>query len=71
MCTRRLTLIARTRTAVKVNYGSEREITLTLNSCFNFSHSRAPQEAYEYAIRREKGIKHSRTMKKNPFGDQY
>ena len=37
MCTGRLTLIARTRTAVKVNYGSEIEITLTLNGCFNFS----------------------------------
>ena len=37
MCTRRLTLIARTRTAVKVNYGSESELTLTLTNCFNFS----------------------------------
>ena len=40
MCTGRLTLKARTRTAVKVNYGSERELTLTLNSCFNFSRAR-------------------------------
>ena len=30
--------------------------------------TRTPQEAYEYAIRREKGIKHSKTMKSNPFG---
>ena len=29
-----------------------------------------PQDAYEYAIRREKGIKHSRTMEINPFGGQ-
>ena len=27
-----------------------------------------PQDAYEYAILREKGIKHSRTMKIHPFG---
>ena len=32
--------------------------------------TRSPQEAYEYAIRREKGIEHSRTMKINPFGGQ-
>ena len=30
--------------------------------------TRTPQEAYEYAIRREKGIEHSKTMKINPFG---
>ena len=36
MCPGQLTLIARTRTAVKVNYGSERELTLTLTKCFNF-----------------------------------
>ena len=30
--------------------------------------TRSPQDAYEYAIRREKGIEHSRTMKINPFG---
>ena len=27
-----------------------------------------PQDAYENAIRREKDIEHSRTMKPNPFG---
>ena len=32
--------------------------------------TRSPQEAYEYAIRREKGIEHSRTMKIIPFGRQ-
>ena len=32
--------------------------------------TRSPQEAYEYAIRREKGIEHSRTMKINPIGGQ-
>ena len=32
--------------------------------------TRTPQDAYEYAIRREKGIEHSRTMKTNPFGGQ-
>ena len=32
--------------------------------------TRSPQDAYEYAIRREKGIEHSRTMKTNPFGGQ-
>ena len=32
--------------------------------------TRTPQEAYEYAIRREKGIEHSRTMKVNPIGGQ-
>ena len=32
--------------------------------------TRYPQDAYVYAIRREKGIKHSRTMKINPFGGQ-
>ena len=26
---------------------------------------RLPQDAYEYAIRREKGIKHNKAMKKN------
>ena len=31
---------------------------------------RTPQDAYEYAIRREKRIEHSRTMKINPFGGQ-
>ena len=30
----------------------------------------SPQDAYEYAIRREKGIEHSRTMKINPIGGQ-
>ena len=32
--------------------------------------TRTPQGAYEYAIRREKGIEHSRNMKINPFGGQ-
>ena len=32
--------------------------------------TRSPQGAYEYEIRREKGIKHSRTMKINPIGGQ-
>ena len=32
--------------------------------------TKTPQEAYEYAIRREKGIEHSRQMKTNPFGNQ-
>ena len=32
--------------------------------------TRSPQEAYEYAIRREKGTEHSRTMKINPIGCQ-
>ena len=32
--------------------------------------TRTPQEAYEYAIRREKGTEHSRTMKKNPIRGQ-
>ena len=32
--------------------------------------TRYPQDAYVYAIRREKGIEHSRTMKINPFGGQ-
>ena len=32
--------------------------------------TRTPQDAYEYAIRREKGIEHSRTMKTNPFENQ-
>ena len=32
--------------------------------------TRTPQEVYEYAIRREKGIEHSRTMKVNPNGGQ-
>ena len=36
MCTGRLTLITRTRTASKENYGSERKKMLTLTSCFNF-----------------------------------
>ena len=31
---------------------------------------RTPQYAYEYALRREKGIEHRRTMKTNPFGNQ-
>ena len=31
---------------------------------------RSSQDAYEYAIRREKGIEHSRRMKTNPFGGQ-
>ena len=32
--------------------------------------TRSPQEAYEYAIRREKGIEHSFIMKINPIGGQ-
>ena len=32
--------------------------------------TRSPQDAYEYATRREKVIEHSRTMKINPFGGQ-
>ena len=32
--------------------------------------TRRPQDAYGYAIRREKGTEHSRTMKTNPFGNQ-
>ena len=32
--------------------------------------TRKPQEAYEYAIRRKKGIEHRRTMKVNPIGGQ-
>ena len=32
--------------------------------------TQSPQDAYEYTIRREKGIEHSRTMKINPFGGQ-
>ena len=32
--------------------------------------TRTPEEAYEYAIRREKGIEHSRTRKINPIGGQ-
>ena len=32
--------------------------------------TRSLKDAYEYAIRREKGIEHSRTMKTNPFGGQ-
>ena len=32
--------------------------------------TRTPQDAYDYAIRREKGIEHSRTMKTNPLGGQ-
>ena len=30
--------------------------------------TRSPQDAYEYAIRREKGMEHSRTMNLNAFG---
>ena len=30
--------------------------------------TRTPQQAFEYAIRREKGIEHSKTMKLNPIG---
>ena len=30
--------------------------------------ARLPQNAYDYAIRREKLIEHSKTMKTNPFG---
>ena len=30
--------------------------------------TRSSQDAYEYAIHREKGIEHSRTMNTNPFG---
>ena len=33
--------------------------------------TRTPQEAYEYAIRREKGIEHSRTMKINLRANSY
>ena len=29
--------------------------------------TRTPQDAYEYAFRREKGTEHSRTMKSNAF----
>ena len=32
--------------------------------------TRTPQDAYEYAIRREKRIEHSRAMKTNPFEGQ-
>ena len=32
--------------------------------------TKSPQDAYEYAIRREKGIEHRKTMKTNPFGAQ-
>ena len=32
--------------------------------------TRSPQDAYEYAIRREKRKEHSRTLKANPFGGQ-
>ena len=32
--------------------------------------ARTPQEAYKYAIRREKGTEHSRTMKVNPIAGQ-
>ena len=32
--------------------------------------TRSPQDAYEYAIRREKGIEHSRLRKINPSGNQ-
>ena len=32
--------------------------------------TRTPQDAYENAIRTEKGIEHNRTMKTNPFGNQ-
>ena len=32
--------------------------------------TRSPQDAYEYAIRREKGNEHRRTKKTNPFGGQ-
>ena len=32
--------------------------------------TRSQQDVYEYAIRREKGIENSRTMKTNPFGNQ-
>ena len=32
--------------------------------------TRSSQDSYKYAIRREKGIEHSRTMKINPFGGQ-
>ena len=32
--------------------------------------ARNPQDAYEYAIRREKGIGNSRTININPFGGQ-
>ena len=30
--------------------------------------TRTSQDAYQYAIHREKGIEHSRTVKTNPFG---
>ena len=33
--------------------------------------TRTPHDAYEYAIRREKGIEHSKTMKINPFGGNH
>ena len=32
--------------------------------------TRSPQDAYEYSIRREKGMEHSRTMKTNRFSNQ-
>ena len=35
-----------------------------------FAETRTPQEAYEYAIRREKRIEHSRTMKVSLIGSQ-
>ena len=34
------------------------------------SSTRNPQDAYNYSIRREKAIEHSRTLKINPFGNQ-
>ena len=33
--------------------------------------TRTPQDTYEYVIRREKEIEHSRSMKTNPFGGQH
>ena len=61
MCTGRLTLIARTRTAVKVNYGSENEITLILTSRFNFSLSLSGVRYKVYIRIHEKAIHTLRT----------
>ena len=36
----------------------------------HLAQTRSPQDAYEHAKRREKGIEHKCTMKINPFGNQ-
>ena len=36
----------------------------------HLAQTRSPQDAYDYAKRREKGIEHKCTMKINPFGNQ-